>query len=277
MTPHDRNPHLRRRGRRIVAPALAALVLALAPPAQADPVLSTHFSQATYDVDVRPGSELLAWFGFSGVGTTAYSTAQALTPPGVILEAFPGQFLTRTQQLKLHFQAHAGFIFDTVSMSHLLSFFNDRGGFRAFMSWTMDPEDSAPQSGGPLEFEDQNWFHGGSFSDFFQLSPTLTVDDDAFDLDVTLFYTSAGAPGVCGTVSGVCQQIDSTYVKVFVATVPGTDDDPPPLPVPEPSVLALLLGAGLVHQAARRRTQAQPASSASSASGRCPATDAQRA
>ena len=60
MTPHDRNPHLRRRGRRIVAPALAALVLALAPPAQADPVLSTHFSQATYDVDVRPGSELLA-------------------------------------------------------------------------------------------------------------------------------------------------------------------------------------------------------------------------
>lgn len=278
MTPHDRNPNQRRRGRRSVAAALAAFVLALAPPAQADPVLGTHFSQATYDVDVRPGSELLAWFGFSGVGVTSYSTAQALTPPGVILEAFPGQFLTRTQQLKLHFQSKPGYVFDSVSMSHLLSYFNDRGGARALMSWTLDPEDGPAVSGSTALWEDMNWFHGGSFSDFTQAAPTLALGgDDAFDLDVSLFYVSAGAPGGCGTVSGVCQQIDSTYVKVFVATVPGTDDDPPPLPVPEPSVLALLLGAGLVHQAARRRTQVQQTSTASSASGPCPATEAQRA
>lgn len=258
--------------------AAAALLLALAPPAQADPVLTTHFTQATYDVDVRAGSDLLAWFGFSGVGVTSYSTAQALTGDGVILQAFTGQFVTRTQTLKLHFQAHAGHHFESVSMSHLLSYFNDRGGFRAAMSWTLDPEDSAAQTGGPLSFEDQVWGHGGSFSDLTQASPTLTVDDDAFDLDVTLFYTSAGAPGGCGTVSGACQQISANAVKVFAATAVGDDiDDPVPVPVPEPATLTLLLGAGLAQVARRRNAQATHSPRASTTSGVCPATEAQRA
>lgn len=259
--------------------AAAALLLALAPPAQADPVLTTHFTQATYDVDVRAGSELLAAFGFSGVGVTSYSTLQALTGDGVILQAFPGQFVTRTQQLKLHFQAHSGYHFETVSMSHLLSYFNERGGFQAFMSWTMDPEDSAPQTGGPLSYEDGVWFHGGSFSDFTQASPSLIVDDDAFDLDVTLFYTSAGFPGGCGTGSGVCQQISANAVKISVETAPGDDLDPvpDPNPVPAPPTLALLLGAALAQRLCRRTANAAQTSRARAASGACPAIDAQRA
>jgi hypothetical protein len=237
-------------------PAVAALAWALAAPAQADPVLTTHFSQATYDVDVRAGSDLQGWSGFSGIGITSYSTLQALTGDGVMLQSFSGQFVTRTQQLKLHFQAHAGFVFDTVSMSHLLSYFNDRGGYRAMMSWTLDPEDSPAQAGSTGLLEDLGWYHGGSYSDLTQAAPVLAIGgDDAFDLDVTLFYTSGGASGGCTTVSGVCQQISANAVKVFVATVPGTDDDP--LSVPEPSTLSLLLGAGLL-QAARRRARMRP-------------------
>lgn len=275
MRPSPSNHDLRRhRRRRALAGGLAAALLSLAPAAQA---LVMHFSQATYDVDVRAGSDLLGWSGFSGIGITSYSTEQALTGDGVILQAFPGQFVTRTQTLKLHFQAHAGHHFTTVSMSHLLSYFNDRGGFRAFMSWTMDPEDSAPQTGGPLSYEDQGWFHGGSFSDLTQASPDLTVDDDAFDLDVTLFYTSGGFREGCFTVSGVCQQIGANAVKVFAATAPGDDDEPVPNQVPAPSTLALLLGAGLVQALRRRTAKAAQTTSASSSSGACPAHEAQRA
>lgn len=254
-----------RRTRASTAVAAALLWLALAAPARADPVLTSHFSQATYDVDVRAGSELLGASGFSGVGVTSYSTLQALTGDGVILQAFPGQFLTRTQQLKLHFQAHAGFVFDTVSMSHLLSYFNDRGGYRVQMSWTLDTEDGAPQSGTTLLFEDFGWFHGGTFSDLTQATPALSVGgDDAFDLDVTLFHVSAGATGACTTVSGVCQTIGATAVKVFVATLPGTDDDP--RPVPEPWVPALLLAAGLAQLANRAAVSRKVALRASRAS-----------
>lgn len=268
----------RRRRRAALASSLAAVQLALAAPAQADPVLTTHFSQATYDVDVRAGSELLGWSGFSGVGLTSYSTMQALTPPGVILEAFAGEFLTRTQQLKLHFQSKPGYVFDTVEMSHLLSYFNDRGGYRAMMSWTLDPEDGPPQSGSTGLLEDFFWFHGGSISDFHQASPTLSLGgDDAFDLDVTLFYASAGFSGGCFTVSGVCNQIGANAVKVWVSTVPGTDDDGDPQPVPAPSTLALLLGAGLVQALRRRSAKAAQTPSASSSSGAWPAHDAQRA
>lgn len=277
MRPSPSNQDLRRR-RHSPAGGLLAMLLALAPPAQADPVLVTRFSQATYDVDVRTGSELLGASGFSGIGITSYSTLEALTGDGVILQSFPGQFVTRTQTLKLHFQAHAGHHFTTVSMSHLLSYFNDRGGFRAFMSWTMDPEDSAAQTGGPLGYEDQVWFHGGSFSDLTQSSPALTVDDDAFDLDVTLFYASAGFPGGCFTVSGVCQQIGANAVKVFAATAPGADDEPDlNRVVPAPSTLALLLGAGLVQALRRRSAKAAQTTSASSSSGAWPAREAQRA
>ncbi|MCK6420486.1 MAG: PEP-CTERM sorting domain-containing protein [Aquabacterium sp.] len=235
-----------------IAPAAALLLVLLTGPARADPVLTTHFSQATYDVDVRAGSELLGWMGYSGGGITSYSTLEALTGDQVILESYPGEFATRTQTLKLHFQAHDGQHFTTVSMSHLLSYFNDRGGFRAFMSWIVDPEDSAPQTGGPLMYEDGVWFHGGSFSDLTQASPVLIIDDDAFDLDVALYYTSSGFSGGCGTVSGVCQQISTNYVKVFATTAVGDDPDDP-VPVPEPGTLALLLSAGLA-EAARRRS-----------------------
>ena len=250
-----------------LAGGLALALLAFASTARADPTLSTHFSQATYDVDVRAGSDLLAAFGFSGVGVTSYSTAQALTGDGVILQAFPGQFVTRAQTLKLHFQAHPGYHFDSVEMSHLLTYFNDRGGFRAFMSWTVDPEDSGAQTGGPLSYEDQNWFHGGSFSDPTQASPKLVVDDDAFDLDVTLFYTSAGAPGACGTGSDPCQQISANGVKVSVVTAPGDDVEPGPnpVPVPVPSTLALLLGAGMAGARHRRAGKVTPASAAGAA------------
>lgn len=269
---HDLRRH-RRRG--ALAGGLAAALLALAPPAQA---LVTHFSQATYDVDVRGGSELLGWSGFSGIGITSYSTMQALTGDGVILQAFAGEFVTRTQQLKLHFQAHAGFVFDTVSMSHLLSYFNDRGGYRAMMSWTLDPEDGPPQTGTTGLLEDHVWFHGGSYSDLTQAAPALSLGgDDAFDLDVTLYYDSAGFPGGCFTVSGVCQQIGANAVKVFVATVPGTDDDPDPNRVPVPSTLALLLGAGLAQALRRRSAKAAQTSSASTSSGAWPAHEAQRA
>lgn len=252
--------------------AAAALLLALAPSAQADPVLTTHFTQATYDVDVRAGSELLGWHPYSGIGITSYSTLQALTGDGVILQSFPGEWFTRTQQLKLHFQAHAGFVFDTVSMSHLLSYFNDRGGYRAMMSWTLDPEDSPAQSGSTPLLEDYVWGHGGSFSDATQAAPALAVGgDDAFDLDVTLSYVSTGASGACGTQSGVCQQLSANFVKVFVATKAGTDDDPPPPgQVPEPTTLALLLGAGLAQVARRSRTQAAHTASASSSGGHKP-------
>lgn len=252
MTRGNRDSSPRSRGWRRAAalPVAAALAGALAAPAQADPVLTTHFSQATYDVDVRTGSDLLGWFGFSGVGTTSYSHLQALTGDGVILQAHSGEFVTRTQSLKLHFQAHPGQVFDIVSMSHLLSFFNDRGGYRAMMSWTIDPEDGPAQTGTTGVLEDFFWFHGGSYSDFTQASPVLALGgDDAFDLDVTLFYASAGASGGCTTVSGVCQQLSANAVKVFVATVPGTDDDP--APVPEPATWMLLFGAALV-QAGRR-------------------------
>lgn len=251
---------------------LAAALLVLSPTARADPVLTTHLSQATYDVDVRSGSELLAASGFSGIGITSYSTAQALSGDGVILQSFAGEFVVRTQQLKLHFQAHDGLVFDTVSFSHLMSFFNDRGGFRTLMSWTMDPEDGPAQSGSTTLLEDFNWFHGGSFSDATQPSPGLLVGDDAFDLDVTLFYASAGFSQGCFTVSGVCQQISANAVKVFVGTVDGPGD---PTPVPEPGTLALLAVAGLYQAARRRSSPTTPR--ASRASGACPATEAQRA
>ena len=257
------------------AAGLAASLLALSAPLHADPVLTTHFSQATYEVDVRAGSDLLAWLGYSGVGITSYSTLQALSGDQVILQAFPGQSVTRTQQLKLHFQSHPGQVFDTVSMSHLLSWFNDRGGYGALMSWTLQPEDGPAQSGTTPWLENHIWGNGGSLSDSWQFSPTLIVDDDAFDLDITLHYHSAGAPGACSTGSGACQQISANYVKVFVATVPGSDDDP--APVPAPSTLALLLGAGLA-QALRRRAAATPQTASASASkGACPATEDQRA
>lgn len=258
---------------------LAAALLALAGSALADPTLSTHFSQATYDVDVRAGSELLGWSGFSGIGVTSYSTMQALTGDGVILQSFPGQFVTRTQQLKLHFQSKPGHHFDNLSMSHLLSYFNNQGGFRALMSWTLDTEDGPAQSGATPLWEDNVWFHGGSFADTTQPSPLLTVDDDAFDLDVTLFYTSAGFPGGCSTVSGVCQQIGANAVKIWVQTAVGDDvePDPDPSPVPAPPTLALLLGAALALGLRRRATSAAPTSRPSAASGAWPAIAAQRA
>lgn len=257
---HPLNP--RARGWRATALSVAAAwAWALAAPAHADPVLTTHFSQATYDVDVRAGSDLLGWSGFSGVGITSYSHLQALTGDGVILQAGSGQFLTRTQQLKLHFQAHPGQVFDSISMSHLLSYFNDRGGYRAMMSWTLDPEDGPPQTGTTGLLEDFVWFHGGSYSDATQASPLLPLGgDDAFDLDVTLFYASGGASGGCTTVSGVCQQLGANAVKVFVATVPGTDDDPAPLP--EPSTWMLLFGAALVQARRTVRRSAPPQSRA---------------
>ncbi|HRD98584.1 MAG TPA: hypothetical protein PLA97_19560 [Rubrivivax sp.] len=254
------HPSLRARTWRATALPVAAMwVCALAAPAQADPVLTTHFTQATYDVDVRVGSDLLGWSGFSGIGITSYSHLQALTGDGVILQASSGQFVTHTQQLKLHFQAHPGQVFDSVSMSHLLSYFNDRGGYRAVMSWTLDPEDGPAQTGTTGILEDFVWFHGGSFSDATQASPLLAIgNDDAFDLEVTLFYASAGASGGCTTASGMCQQLSANAVKVFVATVPGIDDDP--VPIPEPATWTLLLGAALVQgaRAAHRGNAPQP-------------------
>lgn len=243
-----------RPGRRLRSPTalaagLTAALLALAAPTQAAPTLVNHFAQATYDVSARPGSDLLGYSGYSGIQLTGWASPAGLTGDGVILQAFPGQFLTLTQHLKLHFQAKPGYRFDTVEFSHLLSYFNDRGGFRAGMSWVLDPEDGVPQSGSTPLYEDMGWFHGGTFNDPTQPSPQLTVNDDAFDLDVTLFYTSSGFRDGCFTGSGVCQQIGANMVRIWASTAlaPVTPDDPLPGQVPEPALPALLLaGLGLL-------------------------------
>jgi hypothetical protein len=238
-----------RRCRTALAGGLAASSLVLAWPAQAEVTLVNRFTQATYDVDVLPGSDLLGFSGFSGGQVTSYASPAGVTGTGVILQSFPGQFVTLTQHLKLHFQARAGYTFDSVDFSHLLSYFNDRGGFRARMSWVLDPEDGAAQSGSTPLYEDFGWFHGGSFNDPTQPSPLLTVNDDAFGLDVTLFYASTGFSGGCFTGSGVCQQISANSVKIWARTAlaPDTPDDPPAGVVPEPALPALLLtGLGLL-------------------------------
>lgn len=250
------------RGRTALAAGLTTAGLSLAAPVQATPTLVDHFTQATYDVAVLPGSDLRGFSGYSGIQLTGWASPAGVTGDGVILQAFPGDFVTLTQHLKLRFQAHPGHVFDTVDFSHLLSYFNDRGGFRVQMSWVLDPEDSAPQAGSTTLYEDMGWFHGGSFSDFTQASPSLTVNDDAFDIDITLFYASSGFREGCFTASGVCQQIGANMVRLWAWTslAPNPPDDPPPGQVPEPTLPALLLaGLGLMGLQGRFRCRALPA------------------
>ncbi|MBN8507868.1 MAG: PEP-CTERM sorting domain-containing protein [Burkholderiales bacterium] len=215
----------------------AGALWACGAPAHADATFFDHLTQATYDVDVRPGSELRAYTGFSGVGLTGYSTPAALSGDGVILRAFPGESKTLTQRLELRFTAHSGFTFESVDFSHLLSYFHDRGGHWSQMSWVLDKGDGSPIAGSTPLLKDDVWSHGGSYSDFSQASPSLAVGRRSFDLDVNLFYVALGAPGVCGTGSGACSEISATSVKIGAHTVEAPA-------VPEPGSLALMLVGG---------------------------------
>ncbi len=222
MTSTRISGHAPQTTRRFSALALAALLSGLCGTATAVPTLGTHFTQSTYDVDVRPGSDFLTYHPFSGVGVTSYMTPAGVAGDGVFLQAFSGQFVTSTQHLKLHFTAHAGYTFTSIDFSHLLSYFQDRGGHRTQMSWLLDNGDGTPLAGSLPLFEDFVWSHGGSYSDFTQAAPLLPVGNNWFDLDVTLFYAAAGAAD-------------------------------PPLTVPEPSSMALALAAFGAAGCVRRR------------------------